>query len=250
MATLNTTLSVVMPVYNEERVIGEVLGELRRFVLDTVPGSNAFIVDDGSTDDTSSVLLTAAAADPRLHITRQANGGHGRALRRAYDQSDGEWIFHVDSDGQFDLSEFASFWAVREDADLLLGIRAQRCDARHRIALSAACRFVVRTLGGKGIKDANVPFRLINRPLLEHVLVSIPPSSFAPSLLISLAAVRTGARVRQLDVRHFARPFGVSTLRMGRLARAATIALTQLVRFRCTPVTTFVPRKGASNSVE
>ena len=128
-----------MPVHDEEAVIDDVVAAIVREVLDAVPASELVIVDDTSNDSTPARLAAHAAADPRIKVLRNdVNRGHGPSLRRAIDASSGDWILHLDSDGQFDPAELPSLWDRRDDADLVLGVRRARHDPRHRLVLTTA----------------------------------------------------------------------------------------------------------------
>jgi glycosyltransferase involved in cell wall biosynthesis len=240
MGVIAPTLSVVVPVHDEEAVIDDVVVAIVREVLDTVPASELVIVDDASNDSTPFVLAAHADADPRITVLRNdVNRGHGPSLRRAIDASSGAWILHLDSDGQVDPSELARLWDRRHEADLVLGVRRARHDPRHRVVLTTFTRALVSALAGRRIHDANSPFKLIRRPLMDHLAPHVPEDAFAPSILIVLGAARAGARIVEIDVTHLARPHGRSSLRLGGLGRAVARSTIQAVRLRRQSISSF-----------
>lgn len=221
MSQVPCSLSVVMPVYNEEAVIDEVLADVAREVLDRVPGSELVVVNDCSTDQTATALATATSRDSRIRVlTNPQNAGHGVSVRRGFDAARGEWIFQIDSDGQVDLAQFGDLWQQREDSDLLIGVRAVRHDPRHRLVLTAITRVIVSLLARRWLRDANVPFKLVRSSLIHHLAPYMPTDAFAPSILLALGAARSGARITEMEIRHLPRLHGQSTLRVWRLARA------------------------------
>ncbi len=225
-------LSVVMPVYNEQAVIRQVLADVAREILDRVPGSELIVVNDCSTDATAAALDEAAAHDTRIRVvTNPANSGHGISVRRGLDAAHGEWMFQIDSDGQVDLAQFAELWQQRDDNDLLIGVRAVRHDPRHRLILTAVTRVIVSVLARRWLRDANVPFKLVRSSLVRHLSPFIPPDTFAPSILLAAGAARTGARITETEIRHLPRLHGQSTLRVWRLARACLRSGWQTLRF-------------------
>jgi dolichol-phosphate mannosyltransferase len=227
-----TSLSVVMPVYNEGECVAEVIADIVAHVLDVVPNSELVVVDDRSTDDTSAVLHRVADSDTRVRVlVNDVNLGHGRSTRRAMDASLGEWIFHLDSDGQVDVSEFGLLWALRHDNDLVLGMRITRHDPLHRLILTRLTRTLVSILARHWVRDANVPFKLMRRSLYEHLRPSIPETAFAPSIMIVLGAHRCGARVAEVETTHLPRRHGRSTLRLKRLALAVGRSARETVNF-------------------
>ena len=221
MSQVLCSLSVVMPVYNEEAVIDEVLADLTREVLDRVPGSELVVVNDCSTDQTATALAAAVSSDSRIRVlTNPENAGHGVSVRRGFVAARGEWIFQIDSDGQVDLAQFDELWQQREGSDLLIGVRAVRHDPRHRLVLTAMTRVIVSILARRWLRDANVPFKLVRSNLVRHLSPYMPPDAFAPSILLALGAARSGSRITEMEIRHLPRLHGQSTLRVWRLARA------------------------------
>jgi dolichol-phosphate mannosyltransferase len=231
------SLSVVMPVYNEDKGVADVIADIVRHVLDAVPASELVVIDDCSTDGTAVVLHRLACRDSRIRVlVNDTNLGHGRTTRRAMEASTGEWIFHLDSDGQVDVSEFPLLWALRRDHDLVLGMRLTRHDPLHRLVLTRLTRITVSVLARHWVRDANVPFKLIRRSLYEHLRSSIPETAFAPSIMIVLGAYRSGARIAEVETTHLRRGHGKSTLRLARLAAAVGRSARETVNFSRRPV--------------
>jgi glycosyltransferase involved in cell wall biosynthesis len=92
---MTPTFSVVVPAYNAERTIGDAI---RSALAQTVVDLEVLVVDDGSTDGTSSVVEHFAAADPRVRPLRQANAGVSAARNRALDEAGGRFASFLDSD--------------------------------------------------------------------------------------------------------------------------------------------------------
>jgi glycosyltransferase involved in cell wall biosynthesis len=228
-----TLLSVVMPVYNEEAGLADVIADITRHVLDVVPDSELVMVDDRSTDGSAVVLDGAARGDARITVlTNEHNSGHGPTVLRGFAASTGEWLLHIDSDGQVDLAEFDLLWSRREEADLVLGIRLRRQDPLHRLILTRFTAALVSMLTGSWVRDSNTPYKLVRRSLYDHLAPSIPDDTFAPSLLLVMGARRSGARVVEVGTTHLPRAHGTSTLNLPRLARVVGSCVAQTVAFR------------------
>jgi dolichol-phosphate mannosyltransferase len=245
-----TELSVVMPVYDELAVIERVLRDLRSVLDQRLPGDAAemVVVDDCSTDGTAELLEQLALDLPGLVVLRQShNHGPGPALYRAIEASTGDWLLHLDTDGQTDPEDLWLLWDRRNQADLLIGVRSPRRDPRHRLVLTVVTRMVVRVLSGRRLVDANAPFKLIRRSVWQDLLPAIDSTAFAPSLLVALGAARRGWRVDEVAVSHRQRPVGRSTFRLGRLAGAVMAAGRQATAFRFR-VDQLPPRQQASTA--
>ncbi|MGW9629788.1 glycosyltransferase family 2 protein [Agromyces sp. NPDC055520] len=116
-APLEKTL-IVMPAFNEEASVGDVVRE----VFEKLPGVACLVVDDGSSDATTAVAERAGARVARLPY----NLGVGGAMRLGfkYARANGfETVVQVDADGQHDPGDIPSMLAELENADIVIGAR-------------------------------------------------------------------------------------------------------------------------------
>ena len=230
---MSERVSVVVPVYNEAPVIESVLDEIASEILDRLPGSELVVVDDHSSDETPRLLDSRARADGRVRVCRcEQNRGHGPAVATAVTLSTGAWVFHLDSDGQVEARDFWTLWERRADADLLLGVRADRRDPRHRLLLTSVVNGVVSALAGRRVRDANVPLKLFRREVWDDVAPFMPSPPLAPSILLATGASVRSWRLIELPVTHRARTRGRSSLRALRLLMFSLHGLHQLFAFR------------------
>ncbi|MGH2729454.1 MAG: glycosyltransferase family 2 protein [Actinomycetota bacterium] len=226
-------LSIVMPVFNEVVIIEEVLEEVLREIAAKHSVFEIVVVDDASNDGTSEILDAIAAREDGVIVHHaDVNRGHGATLRRAIEATTGEWIFHVDSDGQFVLNEFWRLWDERHEADLILGVRANRRDPFHRRVLSVAVRWVASLLAMRSLRDPNVPFKLFRQALWNDLRPFVGEEVLAPSILLSVGASLRNWRVCEVPVSHLPRQHGRSSLRPGRLLTLSLRGFVQLIRFR------------------
>ncbi len=232
-AAEHPALSVVVPVYNEAATIERLVDELGDELLPLVESLEVIVVDDASTDETPRILERLARDRPWLDVRRpDRNAGHGPSVMRGLALARAEWVFQIDSDGQFLVADFAKLWEVRDACDLVLGVRASRNDPPHRLVLSRAVRIVTSVLAGRRVRDVNTPFRLLRRSVFHDLQAVLEPETLAPNILIALGAHVRGWRVVDVPVTHLAREGGVSTLREFRLVKFSLRGLLQLVAFR------------------
>ena len=225
-------LSVVMPAYNEEGAIEEAVDEVRRQVLDAIPGAEFVVIDDGSRDRTGAILDRLAAADPRLRVIHQPNSGHGAALRRGMEEARGEFLFLLDSDRQIPIEAFAPLWEAARGRDGAFGQRRQRHDPALRLALTRLVRGALRPLFGVALTDANVPFKVVRRSVWLAARDVIPERTLAPSLFLAVYARKKGLDVVEMEVPHRPRRTGVVSIRRWTLFKFCARALAQLLVFR------------------
>ena len=124
----NPLLSVVMPAYNEEATIEEMI---RRVVAVPVR-TELIIVDDGSKDRTREILSRLATELPIKVIFQPANGGKGAALRRGFQEVTGEIVVIQDADLEYSPEEFPELIELicQGRADVVYGSRFL---GRHRV---------------------------------------------------------------------------------------------------------------------
>jgi glycosyltransferase involved in cell wall biosynthesis len=239
-----TSLSIVMPAYNEGEHIQASVREWYDAVVTRVPDVEMIVVDDCSRDDTGARLAALALQLPALRVLRTpVNSGHGPALRYGLDRARGEFVFHTDSDRQHTPDDFWSFWNQRETADFVFGIREHRADGLLRAGISATMRGVNLILWGCWIADANCPYKLMRRTALERVLSVIPPASFIPMVMVSVLARRGGFRVAEASVRHFPRVAGQQSLSgLAKWGRVGRRCVGELVALRAAERSMRAPR--------
>lgn len=169
-------LSVVSPMWNEERTVDAFITELTS-VLNTMDcSSEIVIVDDGSTDATNQELLRWAAEDDRIRIiTLSRNFGHQAAITAGVFEARGEAVIVMDSDLQ-DPPDIipALVQAWREGADVAYAVRRRREGetAFKKVTASAFYR-ILRSISDTEIPADTGDFRLMSREVVE-ALRSLP----------------------------------------------------------------------------
>ena len=215
-------LALVMPVYNEQECIVDVVeswkGAFARLDIDFL----MIVLNDGSRDGTQQALC-AFDADDRIEVVHKANSGHGPTIlegyRRAVEAAD--WVFQCDSDDEMKPDSFSTLWEKRDDFDVLFGIRSGRQQNAARALISTVSRLTVSLLFGSGVEDVNTPYRLIRAPILKQIIEQIPADTFAPNVIISGALARGKRRIHNLPVPHEGRKTGTVSIVKWSLVKAA-----------------------------
>jgi len=123
-------VSVIIPAYNEERVI---LSSIERVLASNYPELELIVADDGSKDATSALVAEHYGDDPRVHLLTLVNGGKASALNRALTHARGEILIALDADTQFLPDTIAKL--VRWFADPTIGAVAGNARVGNRINL-------------------------------------------------------------------------------------------------------------------
>ncbi|MGZ4966236.1 MAG: glycosyltransferase family 2 protein [Chthoniobacterales bacterium] len=218
----SATLIVVLPIYNEESNIAAVISEWTDCFNRLGIPFQIIAINDGSRDGTQEILRQLESEkSTELRVVKKANSGHGKTCRVGYDvavNSDAEWIFQIDSDGQCDPQFFAQFWTQRESYDCLFGQRVSRDDGGLRTFVSVACRETLRFFSGVSIADPNVPYRLMRRETLAKALRQIPADFELQNIALALALKRDPAvRFTFIPIHFRARRAGRNSLNFWRI---------------------------------
>ena len=129
-------LIIVIPAYNEEENIENVVAQWHPIVEKTGEDSRLFVINDGSTDRTQEELDHLQGKYPQLRTVKKENQGHGATILYGYRCAIAEgadYIFQTDSDGQTLPEEFWKLWKDRKKCGLLIGSRKKRQDGWKRI---------------------------------------------------------------------------------------------------------------------
>jgi glycosyltransferase involved in cell wall biosynthesis len=98
-------LSIVMPVYNEQQTLSEILKQVRDVELEGIE-KEIIVVDDGSTDGSRDILATEAAAGDLQILYHHQNRGKGAAVRTAIEHASGDLILIQDADLEYDPRDY------------------------------------------------------------------------------------------------------------------------------------------------
>lgn len=226
-------VTVVMPVYNEEACITDVVNDWKA-ALDRLQITYMLLVlDDGSRDDTA-LRLTAFRDDPCVTVINKQNSGHGPTILAGYRMAceNSDWVFQVDSDNEMRAEHFEKLWQQRTKCDAVFGIRSARAQALPRRIISIISRMAVSMFYGRGVRDVNCPFRLMRADVLRGLLRCIPEDTFAPNVAIAGLFVLKGRRVINIAVPHSNRQTGEVSIQKWKLFKAALKSFLQTIRIR------------------
>jgi glycosyltransferase involved in cell wall biosynthesis len=208
----NYSVSFILPVYNEEESIGEILDNINNFlsVKDTFTRYEIIVVNDGSYDDTAKVLEGHLHKIPHLRVvTHSKNLGYGNALISGIKNSRFPLVFFMDADRQFDIAGVSDMFSVLEDSDMIIGYRDKRKDKLRRIILARFYGWLVFLFFGLKVKDVNCGFKLFRKEIFNDANIFSRAGVFYTEIL--LKALKRGYAIKEAPVRHFPRVSGKQT---------------------------------------
>jgi len=204
------SISAFFPCYNDAKTIGDLVVQADRELGELTDDYEIIVVNDGSRDESASVLATLAAQVPRLRVVHHPiNRGYGAALRSGFEHSTKDLVFYTDGDGQYDVNEISILvMLLTDDTHFVNGMKMTRQDSPHRVFIGNLHRFVTRWSFWLPINDVDCDFRLIRRSILDKIRLSSSSGSICVELVKQ--AQRAGAQFREVSVHHYARRSGVS----------------------------------------
>ena len=177
---MGDTLYIVMPTYNEEANIKNVVEEWYPILKNGDENSRLVVSDGGSKDNTLEILHEMEKEYPKLVVIPKPGTDHGTKVILLYKyaiEKGADWIFQTDSDGQTLPSEFAEFWNLRKKYDIIMGNRKKRGDGAGRKLVENVLRVYLKLFFGVMVPDANAPFRLMKADIV-NIYINLMPSNF------------------------------------------------------------------------
>ena len=231
-------LSVVVPVYNEERSV-ELLYDEIAAALDPLDHEwEAVFVDDGSTDGSFAALTRLHSRAPNVRVVRlRRNFGKSAALAAGFAHAQGEVVVTIDGDLQDDPAEIPRLLAkLDEGFDLVSGWKVRRRDPWRRRLVSRVFNAVTGWISGVRLHDMNCGFKAYRAEVVRGLPLYGELHRFIPVL-----AHERGYRVTELAVNHRPREHGRSRYGIERYLRGFfdLITVTFMGRYRHRPLHLF-----------
>jgi glycosyltransferase involved in cell wall biosynthesis len=211
-------LSLIIPCFNEEDAIPELLPKLDEAHKTLIAGGHTvemILVDDGSRDKTPELLKAATAGRPHLRVLRFArNYGQTAAMAAGFDAARGDVIIPLDADLQNDPADIPLLLAkLDEGHDVVSGWRRDRKDTFvTRKIPSWAANALISRISGVKLHDYGCTLKAYRRSVLSGVHLYGEMHRFIP-----IYAAQQGARVTEVVVTHHPRTKGVTKYGLGRV---------------------------------
>ncbi len=203
-------VSIVLPAYNEADNIEATVLAWTAVVKKMGVSAEIIVVNDGSSDQTETVLASLCDHNCILRvITHASNKGYGAALVTGFKAAESHWTFFTDSDGQFNPDDFERLWTRRPEADLVLGYRERRSDPPIRKLNAWLWGQYVRRVFSVDVRDLNCAFKLFPTKTLQSFSLQ-SQGAFINAELLSLFRQQQCDWI-EIPVRHFPRTKGVQT---------------------------------------
>ena len=232
-------LSVIVPVYNEERTIKQIIHKLTLLSIPDVD-IEIVVVDDGSTDNTASILNSAEKNTRLQIITCRDNKGKGAAVRKGIQAARGEYIIIQDSDLEYDPAQIALLIepVIKGEAVVVYGTRLNRMphlkneERRLRFLLhffgNRLLSFITSILYGQWITDMETCYKLFPRKAVDGMELTARGFELEPEITTKL--IKSGYKITEVPIT--TRPRGYEEGKKLETVRDGIKALITLIKYR------------------
>ncbi len=227
-------LSVIVPAYNEEETIDEIINRVRAVDLGDVD-LEMVIVDDASTDGTPERLKTYRGEAGITVLRHDSNRGKGAAIRTGLDSASGDLVVIQDADLEYDPNDYPRLIKpiIDGDADVVFGSRFAGSVQNMRyinVVANKVLALAATLLFGKRITDEATCYKVLTADTLRSFDLQCERFEFCPE--VTAKTLRRGYRLVEVPITYRAR-----TIETGKKIRArdGLEAIWTLLRFRFKP---------------
>ena len=202
------SVSIVLPVLNEEKILRDSIETLRQFLLDEFPYKwTIAIADNGSTDQTQNIAQSLMSEYENIAIVNLSQRGRGRALKRAWTGNEADVLVYMDIDLSTNIESLTPLVnAIVEDGfDLAVGSRlltSSRVIGRSikREVLSRGYVFLIKCLFFSDITDAQCGFKAISNSAAQALMPLIEDNAWFLDTELLLLAERFGFKRKDIPI--------------------------------------------------
>lgn len=232
--THKPTLTIAMPVYNEEK---ELIQSIQTLSLYLLANLNDFqweivIADNASTDHTLDRAKAIAKKNKKIHVLHLEEKGRGRAVKRVWSQSDADVVAYMDIDLSTDLKHFPQLVrSLLRGYDVAIGtrnVRGSRVYGRStlRNITSKAYIIIIKLLFWVHFSDAQCGFKAATKRVVKEIIPSVVDNEWFFDSELLLLAEKSGYRIYEEPVTWIDNPG--STVRVMKTAQGDLAGLWRL----------------------
>ncbi|MGD9518213.1 MAG: glycosyltransferase family 2 protein [Armatimonadota bacterium] len=198
-------LSVIMPAYNEQATIEQIVARVLASPVDL----ELIVVDDASTDATAPLVEGLAQRDPRVRLLRHdRNSGKGTGVRTGLAAATGDVVVIQDADLEYDPADYPNLLRPleRNDADVVFGSRylgAHSCVALRYYLANRLVTIFFNLLYGTSLSDVLTCYKAFRRSLVSAE--ALQANDFAIDVELPARLVRARARIFEVPIYYAAR---------------------------------------------
>lgn len=239
MSSSKILLSIVIPVYNEEKTIGIVLDKLSRLTIPNVD-QEVIVVDDGSKDNSRGIIRQKAKSIKNLtFVEHKKNQGKGAAVVTGFKVAKGEVLLIQDADLEYSPNDIPKLLKpiLNKDEKVVYGTRLRkgtvffgknRTPLPFHILGNKFLSFATSVLYGETISDMETGYKVISRDALSGIELKSRSFDFEPEITAKILKKRI--HILELDIQ--TNPRGYDDGKKIRPVHDGVIALWTLIKYR------------------
>jgi glycosyltransferase involved in cell wall biosynthesis len=190
-------VSVIIPAYREEKVIGGVVEKVRRVMEATGKTHEIIVVDDGSDDETAAAARNVGANV----ISHPYNIGNGAAVKTGIRRAQGAILVMMDGDGQHNPEDITQLLEMIDKYDMVVGARTGESDSHlHRNLANKLYNLFATYICKRRIEDLTSGFRAVKADIARQ-FVPLLPNTFSYPTTITMAVIRAGYSLAYVPIR-------------------------------------------------
>jgi glycosyltransferase involved in cell wall biosynthesis len=205
-----STVSIVIPCYNEVATLEKVIDAVLKSPIDS---KEVIIVDDGSTDGTSELIRSRLEQRVARVIFHETNQGKGAALRSGFAAASGDIVVVQDADLEYDPRDYDNLLTpiTEGKADVVYGSRFIGGDA-HRVfffghyIVNRGLTLLSNILTNLNLTDMEIGYKAFRREVLQGITIEENRFGFEPEITAKVARIR-GVRIYEVGISYDARTY-------------------------------------------
>lgn len=207
-------LSIIIPCYNEEKLIEKVLEKVLSVSLESEIQKEIIVVNDGSADNTAAVINAFCNSHPFvIAIHQQKNSGKGAAIRSALEKVSGEIIIIQDGDLEYDPGDYNKLLRpiTGGHADVVYGSRF-RGGEPHRVLFffhtigNRFLTFLSNLFTGLNLTDMETGYKMFRTEMLKQVRLKENRFGFEPEVTAKISRIKN-IRIYEVGIAYYGRTY-------------------------------------------
>ena len=219
-------ITVVVPLYNEAESLPELAAWIERVMDENGFSYEVLFINDGSTDESWSVIKQLHRSNPRLKgVSFRRNYGKSPALNTGFERAQGNVVITMDADLQDSPDEIPELYRMitRDGYDLVSGWKKKRYDPLSKTIPTKLFNATARRVSGiHNLHDFNCGLKAYRKEVVKHIEVYGDMHRYVPYL----AKIAGFSRIGEKEVKHRARKYGVTKFGLDRFVNGYLDLLT------------------------